>query len=215
MLLQLSLDRISLEEAFGLVDQTFQSIDIIEAGTPLVLKYGQNALTLLKERYPGKLLLADYKIMDGAQYESSIAFTGGADIVSVLGFASEATVKGAVSAARKLQKRIMVDMIGIKDVKNRISYFESLGVDYLCIHTAIDEQGGLNSPIAELQQVSREVTTLKIAVAGGINLTNIDQILLCKPEILVIGSGITTTANPGQSAAEVKRRMLEANHEPL
>ena len=109
MKLQLSLDMVDLNEALGYIEETKNSIDIVEVGTPLALKYGVKAISLIKEKYPSKDVLADFKIIDGGNYEACIAFNAGADIVTVLGVSNDATIAGAVLAARKFQKEIMVD----------------------------------------------------------------------------------------------------------
>lgn len=77
------------------------------------LSCGARAISSIKDSYPDKEVLADFKIMDAGSYEAGIAFEAGADIVTVLGVSSDATIAGAVSAARKFQREVMVDLIGI------------------------------------------------------------------------------------------------------
>jgi 3-hexulose-6-phosphate synthase len=213
MKLQLSLDMVDLKEALGYIEETKNSIDIVEVGTPFALKYGVKAISLIKEKYPRKDVLADFKIIDGGNYEACIAFNAGADIVTVLGVSNDATIAGAVSAARKFQKKIMVDLIGVVEIEKRIPLIEMLGVDYICVHTAIDVQDGTNSPISDFVKAKQIVTTIKLAIAGGINIRNIDDIVAYKPDIVIVGAGITSEPDRAKAAADIKRKLCETNYE--
>ncbi len=212
MKLQLSLDMLDLKEALACLEETQNSVDIIEVGTPLALSCGVRAISAIKDQYPGKEILADFKIMDGGNFEASLAFEAGADIVTVLGVASENTIAGAISAARKCQKSIMVDLIGIVEIRSRIVLMEKIGAGYACLHTGVDNQNELNSPVAQLVIAKQVVTTTKLAIAGGINLRNIGDIVGYKPEIVVVGAGITSQPDRAKAAADLKRIMCEANN---
>jgi 3-hexulose-6-phosphate synthase len=213
MKLQLSLDMVDLNEALCYIAETKDSIDIVEVGTPFALKCGVKAISMIKEKYPNKELLADYKIMDGGNYEASMAFDAGADIVTVLGVSNDATIAGAISAARKFQRKIMVDLIGVVEIEKRIPLIEKLGVDYLCVHTGVDVQNGFNSPIAQFILAKKILTTTKLAIAGGLNVRNIGEIVPYQPDIVVVGAGITSEPDRAKAAADIKRKLNEANYE--
>lgn len=56
------------------------------------------------------------------------------------------SIKGAVEEAKAQGNKILVDMIGIKDIKSRAKELDELGVDYICVHTGYDLQAiGQNS----------------------------------------------------------------------
>ncbi len=206
MKLQLSLDQVELEEALDYIEEIKDLTDIVEVGTPLALKYGRIAVQEIKKKYPQKTLLADYKIIDGGNYEASIAFDAGADIVTVLGLADIATINGTVTAARTFQKKTMVDLIGVGEIAERIQVIETLGVDYVCVHTAMDVQNGSNSPIDALKLAKSIVKNMKVAVAGGIRLENIDEVVRYDPEIVIIGTGILSKPDRYQAALEIVQR---------
>lgn len=212
MKLQLSLDKVNLDEALVIIEETKQSVDILEVGTPLALKYGVKAISLLKQTYPAKEVLADYKIIDGGQYEASMAFEAGADIVTVLGVASDLTIAGTIIAARKYKRKVMVDLIGVMDIRERIPSVEILGVDYMCIHTAMDVQNSNENPIAQFMVAKQIATSTRLAVAGGLNINNISAIVPYQPEIVVVGTGITAELDRAKAAADIKQKFYEANH---
>lgn len=56
MKLQIALDVWSLEEAFSILAEVAQYVDIIEAGTPLVINEGIKAMRKIKKRIQTKRL---------------------------------------------------------------------------------------------------------------------------------------------------------------
>ncbi|MGY5190406.1 UNVERIFIED_CONTAM: 3-hexulose-6-phosphate synthase, partial [Bacillus amyloliquefaciens DSM 7 = ATCC 23350] len=83
-------------------------------------------------------VLAALKIMDAGGYEIMKAAEAGADIINDLGATEDSTIKGAVSEAKKQQKKILVDMINVKDLETSATEMDQLGVDYICVHTGYD-----------------------------------------------------------------------------
>jgi 3-hexulose-6-phosphate synthase len=98
MFVQLALDFIEMENAVGLVRRVSGLVDIVEVGTPVILRDGVGAVRRLHEAFPGLRILADLKIADGGTFESSLAFHAGASIVTVLATAADETVQDAVRA---------------------------------------------------------------------------------------------------------------------
>jgi len=210
MRLQLSLDATDIEHALHILDQACGSIDIVEMGTPLILAEGLKAAENLKACCPNILLLADCKIMDGGYFEAQLAYRMGADIVTVLGAANDATIKMAVKAARQSKKQVMVDLIEIPHIAHRARQVDRLGVDYVCVHTAKDMQNERGLSISDLEIVKAAVQDAEIAVAGGINAENLESILPLFPNIVIIGAGIAQSENIGQTAGKIKRMISYA-----
>lgn len=207
MLLQLALDTIGMKDAKHLLHEVSDVIDIVEIGTPFIIKDGVSAVRKIKKTFPSLKILADLKIADGGEYESKLAFEAGADIVTVLGFSDDATIKSAVLKARQYGKAVMVDMIGIGDVKTRASELEKLRVDYICVHTASDVKSTKAPPLKELQAVKKVIKKTKIAIAGGIDADSIGNILKENPEIIIVGSWITKNTGRREAALFIKKMM--------
>jgi 3-hexulose-6-phosphate synthase len=109
MLLQLALDFPSLGESLALLDRVADLVDIVEVGTPLILKEGVRAVAEVKRRHPGLQVLADLKVMDAGELEAAIGFEAGADIVTVLGAAETVTIERVcVAARRETERRALV-----------------------------------------------------------------------------------------------------------
>ena len=75
-------------------------IDIAEIGTPQIFQSGIHAVAKYRTAFPDLDLLADLKIMDAGLYEAEIGFNAGCKYVTVLGVASDDTIRGTVQAAK-------------------------------------------------------------------------------------------------------------------
>lgn len=207
MQLQLALDFITTEEAIDVLRKVGDGIDIVEVGTPFVIDEGIHAVREIRQAFPSLKILADLKIMDAGEHETTSAINAGADIVTVLGVASNATIRASLAAAKKVGKEIMVDLIDVPDIEKRAAELDALGVDYLCVHTAFDVQSTGKNPLMELQVVKKATKSAKTAVAGGIKLSTLGEIVAEKPAILIVGGGITGQADKRAAALEMKRVM--------
>lgn len=205
--LQVALDLVLLDEAVRLAEELDGVAEILEIGTPLIFRQGISAVTAVKQANPQMQVLADLKIMDGGALEATIAFEAGADIVTVLGVAHNSTIAGAVREARKHGRKVMADLIAVADIAGRAKEVEQLGVDYVCVHTAFDIQESHN-PLAELTILSAVVPKEKRAVAGGVKLSTLNEIIQYCPEIVVVGGAITNQPDRRAAALEIKRRLI-------
>jgi 3-hexulose-6-phosphate synthase len=88
MKLHVAVDLHTLEKAIAMVHKVAPFVDIIEAGTPLIKQEGLRIISILKECFPEKLILADMKTMDAGGLEAKLAYDAGADLVTVLAVAT-------------------------------------------------------------------------------------------------------------------------------
>ncbi|PAK37815.1 3-hexulose-6-phosphate synthase [Peribacillus simplex] len=205
MELQLALDLVNIQEGIELVKQVEEYVDIVEIGTPVVINEGLRAVKEMKEAFPSLKVLADLKIMDAAGYEVMKASEAGADIITILGAAEDMSIKGAVEEARKQGKKILVDMIAVKDLETRAKEVDAFGVDYICVHTGYDLQAvGINS-FEDLQTIKRVVKNAKTAVAGGIKLDTLPEVIKAQPDLVIVGGGITGQADIKGTAAQIQK----------
>ena len=90
-------------------------VDWVEAGTPLIKSEGLDAVRELKRLFPDKVIVADMKIMDAGRTEVEVAAKAGAQIVDVLGTATDATIAECVQAGKNYGAKIAVDLIAVAD----------------------------------------------------------------------------------------------------
>lgn len=205
--LQVALDVSEAGEALRLARQVAPYAEIIEVGTVLLKVCGLKIVTQLKKRFPNQLIVADMKTADVGALESRMAFQAGADITTVLGAAPLPTIEAAIGEARSFNRQVLVDMIGIKELRARIQEILPLKPDYLGIHIGIDEQQGGMSPLEQAGECAG--VGIPLAIAGGINLLTIDLLAEFRLAIVIVGSAITTAQDPRKVARMIKERMKE------
>ena len=205
-------DRIKLQVALDIGEtsallqigrQVADYVDWIEAGTPWIMAEGMGAVRALRSTFPQKYILADMKIMDGGHYEAVLGFRAGANIVTVLGVASNSTITGAIQAAREFNGQVMVDLIQVTDLVSRAQELTELDVDYICVHTAYDDQQLGRNPVADLALLSTQKTA-PLVVAGGIGFNNLPQVVAYAPAAVVIGGAITKAKEPERAAQQIR-----------
>jgi 3-hexulose-6-phosphate synthase len=207
MKLQLALDSSNGQEARRILENVSDLVDIVEIGTPLIMKEGVKVVAEIKHVYPELEVLADLKIMDAGDIEAKIGFEAGADIVTVLGVAHDVTIRRAVNQARILSKKVMVDLIAVTDVRKRIDQIEVIAPDYCCVHTAFDLQDHGVHPLREIQLVQSALKRAQMAVAGGINPQILPDLLAYRPAIVIVGGFITNHPEPRQAALEIRESL--------
>ncbi|MDY7542919.1 orotidine 5'-phosphate decarboxylase [Cryobacterium breve] len=207
MKLQVAMDVITLDAALTLAAQVAPHVDIIELGTPLIKSEGLRAVTAIKKAHPDKLVFADLKTMDAGELEADIAFTAGADFVTVLGTAGDSTIIGAVKAATAHGKGIVVDLIGVADKVTRAREVTAMGAVFVEMHAGLDEQAEPGFTFQTLLD-DGEASKVPFSVAGGVNLTSIKGVQRAGATVAVAGGAIYGAADPAAAAAELRAAII-------
>jgi 3-hexulose-6-phosphate synthase / 6-phospho-3-hexuloisomerase len=201
---QLALDFLELDRALKVAAEAAPYVDWLEAGTPLIKSEGLDAVRELRKRFPGKVVVADMKVMDAGRLEVEAAAKAGADVVDVCAQASEATLRECVAAARNYGTKITVDLIGATDPVGKARLAQRLGADYVAVHTAIDEQMESKTPFAKVRAVAAAVG-IPVAAAGGLNSETVVDAVKAGARILIVGGAITKAADAGRAARGIRR----------
>jgi len=207
MKLQVAMDVITLDAALTLAAQVAPHVDIIELGTPLIKAEGLRAVTAIKKAHPDKLVFADLKTMDAGELEADIAFTAGADFVTVLGTAGDSTIIGAVKAATAHGKGIVVDLIGVADKVTRAREVTAMGAVFVEMHAGLDEQAEPGFTFQTLLD-DGEASKVPFSVAGGVNLTSIKGVQRAGATVAVAGGAIYGAADPAAAAEELRAAII-------
>ncbi len=204
MKLQLAIDLVNdIPEAIELVEEVKDYVDVVELGTPVINREGLAAVKAIKDAFPDLEVLADEKLIDATDFEVGQAAEYGADIITVLGVAEDASIELAVKEAKKHDKEILVDMIAVRDVEKRAKQLDEMGADYICVHTGYDMQAQGASPFEDLKKVKNVVKNSKTAIAGGIKLETVKDAVEQKPDLIVVGGGIASADSPKEAAREI------------
>lgn len=206
-MLQLALDMTDINIALEIVDSVSSYFEIIEVGTPLVLSEGVKAVRILRARYPQKIILADMKIADAGDYEATIAYEAGADLVTVLGLVDFRTIQGTVAAGKRMGRGVIVDSINMNNLTDFIVQFEELGVACVLLHAATDAVYGATTLAAQITEAVK-CSNIPIAIAGGISPQNVGPLIKSGASIFVVGSSITQSSNPRQAAQVLRKQVF-------
>ncbi|MCD8913996.1 MULTISPECIES: 3-hexulose-6-phosphate synthase [Staphylococcus] len=200
MELQLAIDLLNKEDAAELANKVKDYVDIVEIGTPIIYNEGLPAVQYMDDNIDGVKVLADMKIMDAADYEVSQAVKFGADVVTILGVAEDASIKAAIEEAHKNDKQLLVDMIAVQDIEKRAKELDEMGADYIAVHIGYDLQAQGKSPLDDLHTVKSVIKNSKVAVAGGIKPDTIKDIVAEGPDLVIVGGGIANADDPVEAA---------------
>jgi 3-hexulose-6-phosphate synthase/6-phospho-3-hexuloisomerase len=208
-ILQLALDFVDLHRAINVAELAVPAgVDWLEVGTPLIKSEGLDAVRELRKLFPGKTMVADMKIMDTGRIEVEAAAKAGAQIIDVLGTATDATIEECVQAGKNYGARIVVDLIAVADAVVRARQVAELGVDYITVHVAIDEQMRGRDPFAILQAVSQAVD-VPVGVAGGINSETAALAVAHGASYVIVGGAITKAKDPAAATREIRQALDE------
>lgn len=194
MKLQLALDITDLDRALKIAGEVDKFTDIIEIGTVLIYKYGDEAVKKFKERFPQKTLLADAKIADSSKDAVEIFAQAGADWITVLGGTNKNTIHNACSIAHELGKKIMLDLIDAHSPGQLALEAKSLGIDAILFHKSSTEDTQTN--FAEQWELVKGNTQVPIFITANINKDNFAEFLSIGAAGVVLGKVITNSNNP-------------------
>lgn len=204
MKLQYAMDTFTVEEALDMVARLKDVVDIFEVGTPVLLRYGLEAVKTIHRRHPDVCLLADGKIIDGGEMEADFCYESGAEIATVMGLANPGTIDGTLRSARKHNKKLFVDMMNVPNLEEKAAEFVAKGADYICVHNATDVLD-MNRALAEAKRVAQAVPAEKLVIAGGINPNTIAALKPFRPGLLIVGYAITKAKDPHEMAVTLRQ----------
>jgi 3-hexulose-6-phosphate synthase/6-phospho-3-hexuloisomerase len=202
--LQLALDVLELRRALQIADESLgYGADWIEAGTPLIKSEGMAAIRALRERFPGRTLIADMKIADTGTLEVEMAAKAGANIVTVLADADDLVIEEAVKASRLYGVKIMADLINVADPVERGCELDKMGIDILCAHTGIDQQMTGRDSLSVLREITGKAA-VPVAIAGGIDAEMAAEAVRTGASIVIVGGNITRSADVTGSTRKIR-----------
>lgn len=178
---------------------------IIEAGTPLVKRYGVEVCQKIHQMRPESFVICDLKTLDTGHLEARIAADATADAVTVSGLASRPTIEKFIDECAKVGVHSMIDMINVPDP---LALVKSLPTkpSIVELHRGIDTEGKGGEAARGLEW--GDIRALKaaggpqmrVAVAGGIRLDRVPLALDAGADILVVGRAITQARNVARAA---------------
>jgi len=202
--LQVALDLLELDRALAIAEEALAGgADWIEAGTPLIKSAGMDAVRRLRERFPGREIVADMKVADTGTMEVEMAAKAGATMVCILADADDAVVQEAVRARDLYGVRLMADLINARDPVARARELEAMGVDIICAHAGIDQQM-VGRTSVDLVRELRGKVSVPVAVAGGLDAESAAEAVAAGAGIVIVGGSIVRSGDVAASARKIR-----------
>ncbi|MCP8318496.1 MAG: bifunctional 5,6,7,8-tetrahydromethanopterin hydro-lyase/3-hexulose-6-phosphate synthase, partial [Candidatus Methylarchaceae archaeon HK01B] len=202
--LQIALDIPDLEKVKSIINQLPASDRIIlEAGTPLIKKYGVKVIRDLREIAKDVFVVADLKTLDVGQVEVDLAYEETADAVVASGLASKDTLDKFIYEAKRLGIYSFVDMMDVEDPIRTLKSLTELP-EVVILHRGIDEEKIGKTRWDLIKEIKETFKGKKIlmAVAGGIEPGNTQQVLKAGADILIVGRYITQAKDVEKAVRE-------------
>jgi 3-hexulose-6-phosphate synthase len=204
VIVQVSLDFTNLTDALDMAHRAVRAgVDWLEAGTPLILGEGLNAVRGLRREFPHPIV-ADLKTMDGGYLEAEMMAMAGATHVVVMARAHPATIKAVVQAGRDFGVKVMGDDLACPDKPAAAREMQDLGVDYIVHHVGYDERrdpavirergGSAPTPLDELAAVVQAVS-IPVQAVGGLTVAQTSALPKMGVHHLVLGAPLAVDAD--------------------
>lgn len=203
---------------------------LIEAGTPLIKKYGTNGIRRLTNAwawkmggYTGKFfmqrstrftehlseqalnayIVADTKCMDRGKAEVQIAQQGGANAATVLGAAPLETISYFIESCRDYGLDSMVDMIGVEQPIKVLRRLKKLPT-VVILHRGVDEEAfDKHKPIPYVQiNKIRSSFDVMISIAGGDTIREVQRAIFNDADIVIVWKNFYSPTSETERLAE-------------
>ncbi len=200
--LQVALDLVDMKRVAAVLKELPDNDHlIIEAGTPLIKRFGLSVLSEIRNLRKNAFIIADLKILDTGNLEARMAADASADAVVISGLAPVATMEKAIAEARKTGIYSVIDMLNVKDP---VALVKSLSVkpDIVELHRAIDTDDTEHAwgNIKAMKKAAGG--KLLVATAGGIKVNVVGDAVASGADILVVGRAITASKDIRHAAEE-------------
>lgn len=210
--LQVAIDIPDIEFVKKVLKQLPQSDHlIIEAGTPLIKRYGLNVVEQIREARSNAFIVADLKTLDTGNLEARMVADATADAIVISGLAPISTMEKAIKEAKKTGIYAYIDMLNVQDP---VKVLKDLSVkpDIVELHRAIDAEDSAHA-WGSIQDMKKIHSRLLVAVAGGIGkleegAATVRDARKAGADIIVVGRAITK-AKDVRLATEVFLEDLE------
>ena len=173
-LLQIALDETSFVKAIQTLSTGVDTeVDIIEVGTLLLAAEGQKAVQWIRELYPEKKIVADFKMADAGKVLSGMLLDAGADYASIICAADPKTMELANAEAEARGKEMQIELYGPWTME-RAKQWREVGLKQIIYHHSRD--GGKPWGEEDLTTI-RELCDLgyKVTVTGGLTVETISM----------------------------------------
>ena len=207
--LQVALDNPNLPVITDIVKQIPKSDHVIlEAGTPLIKRYGVDVVTKLREIRPDAFIVADLKTLDTGNLEARMVADATADAIVVSALAPIATLNKAIEEAHKTGIYAIMDTLNCDDPVAVLKQLDVLP-DVVELHRGIDIEETEHA-WGNIDAIKSLSPKLLVAVAGGVRIDTMPAALSAGADVLVVGRAITNA----KDVRQVAEKFIEGLNNP-
>ncbi len=173
---------------------------IIEAGTPLIKRYGVEVCQKIHQIRPDSMVLADLKTLSSGKREARMAGDATADVAAFAGVAPVETQEEFIKECREAGVLPLLDTISLHDPLPVLNQLR-VKPDIVELHRAIDlELTGAEYQWGDIPEIKEAIGGGLVAVAGGIKVPKVKEAQASGADILVVGRAITCAKNVNGAA---------------
>lgn len=215
--LQVALDLDNMDEMERIINSLPDRERILlEAGTPLVKKFGVGIVSKIRELRKDAFIIADLKTLDVGRIEVKMAADETADAVAISGLG---TVESIEKAIHEAQKQGIYSILDMMNVDNFVEKLKSLNFmpNIVLLHRNVDletmkaERGEEAGEMTEWGNIGeiKEILGANglVAVAGGITPNKVEQALDSQADIIVVGRYIIGSRDVRRSTEDFLEHM--------
>lgn len=209
--LQVALDLDNLDAVKNIMNALPQRERIlIEAGTPLVKKFGVGVVGKIRELRPDAFIIADLKTLDVGRVEVKMAADETADAVAISGLGTVESIEKAIHEAQKQGIYSILDMMNVDDFEGKLKQLKpELKPNIVLLHRNVDlettkaEKGEDTSNMTEwgnIKAIKEVMDGGLVAVAGGITPEKVEEATSKGADIIIAGRYIIGSKDPRRAA---------------
>lgn len=182
---------------------------IIEAGTPLIKRYGVEVVQKIHQLRPETIVVADLKTLDTGNLEARMAGDATADVIGFSALAPLKTMEKFIEECKKVGALSLMDTLNVASPKVVLGKLK-VKPDIVELHRAIDVEQVKRSEWGDIKGIKKICgNKVLVGVAGGIRIHTVDKALKAGADIVVVGRSITG-AKDVTGAAEAFLQKLRA-----
>jgi 3-dehydro-L-gulonate-6-phosphate decarboxylase len=206
-MIQIALDQTDLTSALKVATSVASYVDVIEVGTILAFAEGMQAVRQLRQNHPDHILVCDMKTTDGGAILAELAFSAGADWITVSAAAHIATVAACKKVADQFNGEIQIELYGHWTMEDAKSW-RDIGIKQAIYHRSRDaELAGIGWTEQDLDKMKMlSDLGFELSITGGITPDDISLFAGIKTKTFIAGRALA--GEKGAETAAVLRKKI-------
>ena len=210
--LQVALDLDNLDAMERIIDQLPENERVlIEAGTPLVKKFGVGVISKIRELRPDAFIIADLKTLDVGRVEVKMSADETADAIAISGLGTMESIMKAIHETQKQGIYSILDMMNVDEIDKKLKALpEDLKPDIVLLHRNVDyetwikEHGGDAGGMTAWGDIEKikEITGGLVAVAGGVTPDKVETAIGKGADVIIAGRYIIGSRDVRRAAQD-------------